>query len=988
LGKSIGNILKMKKENKKRNILTKKSVPLCLSTAFLFAFFFFGISTASALSVKLEANPNPVLSGWPSTVSWQSESVNSCTMSGNSVGLSGFLVTPPLKVTTHYSITCTQNNACAAHTGYLPVYFPESDGNPMWGYSARTFCYAKTASGQSACNSVKASYDRSGYPQENVCYWGDVTTEDQVYIGITPNDQAMTNALTGEVTELGDLSARLNGSFNPGGEGSASGYFRYSSISPEKITPVFCNDVYGSEMKSTNEVNLGGASETTTFSTTITGLSPNTKYFYCAVGSSKNGIIYGGVKSFITRFPALSIETKNATVVSGTLAYLNATYNTPVKAITYFEYRKRILEYQQNDQPFGAPVSNASPFNFITYLKNSLVNFLKTSEVLAANTTNNTSGTGTNQTNPTISNDWIQVGEKNHGASTSGDISYLLKDLRPGTSYEYRAVIKTQNADENINSNIAYGDILSFITRPLSTTNPGEVPNGGGYVDPCVNPDDPNCNGTGGDGTGHDKEIGPGLPDLTTGAVTPGSAIANTPSRFFANVRNQGTGPTGKSFFGFFQISNVNPALFENQIQKPAGNVSFWEKLFGPKMAQAANATNAPGTPVGAGQLNNLPGIPIPSLLAKTSFNMSTQITFPSIGTYYLRACADKSSIADPGLVKESYENNNCGSWTTITIGNSNSLCTDPAAQNVGSPLPCTYGGSGICTDPNAVNPGEPLPCRYVEYPPDGTFCNDPGALNQGSPLPCTYQTGICLDSKALNYELPLPCRYAITPPGGICQDSKAKNYGSPLPCIYQTGICLDSSAINYQYPLPCRYAITPPGGSCLNPAAKNYGSPLPCIFTSNFCTNSSAINYGSPLPCRYNNNNENSGSNENLTLGQIATPPVDAIVRYHEGIEHVFVRQILANTEIQRVYGYQAGSDLQNFAWNLADLLARTFGYVAENGREIRVSLPDIAAYELRLSGNQLTVYEYFDSKIVNIESTTTMLRGTYEYEYYFVKR
>lgn len=122
-------------------------------------------------------------------------------------------------------------------------------------------------------------------------------------------------------------------------------------------------------------------------------------------------------------------------------------------------------------------------------------------------------------------------------------------------------------------------------------------------------------------------------------------------------------------------------------------------------------------------------------------------------------------------------------------------------------------------------------------------------------------------------------------------------------------------------------------------------------------------------------------------TIGQSATPPADALVHYREGIETVFVRQIIANKNLAKTYGYVEGSDLEAFAWNLADLFARIFGYVAENGKEIRVSPPDMAAYRLLFVGNKLTVYEYFNSRIVNIQSMTETLRNVYGYEYYFKK-
>ena len=84
------------------------------------------------------------------------------------------------------------------------------------------------------------------------------------------------------------------------------------------------------------------------------------------------------------------------------------------------------------------------------------------------------------------------------------------------------------------------------------------------------------------------------------------------------------------------------------------------------------------------------------------------------------------------------------------------------------------------------------------------------------------------------------------------------------------------------------------------------------------------------------------------MKLGDTATAPDLAIVRYHEGIETVLQRQIVADTTLAKNYGYQDGADIQSFAWSLADILAKTFGYVGTNGKEIRVSKPDIAAYQL----------------------------------------
>ena len=112
------------------------------------------------------------------------------------------------------------------------------------------------------------------------------------------------------------------------------------------------------------------------------------------------------------------------------------------------------------------------------------------------------------------------------------------------------------------------------------------------------------------------------------------------------------------------------------------------------------------------------------------------------------------------------------------------------------------------------------------------------------------------------------------------------------------------------------------------------------------------------------------------LKLGQTVPPPDDAIVRYQEGIEHVFARQISKNAELAKTYGYKEGMDMHKFSWDLADLFARVFGYINENGKEIRVSLPDVAAYQLRLESNKLAVYEYFSGRIIDVRKTTTFFK------------
>jgi hypothetical protein len=124
--------------------------------------------------------------------------------------------------------------------------------------------------------------------------------------------------------------------------------------------------------------------------------------------------------------------------------------------------------------------------------------------------------------------------------------------------------------------------------------------------------------------------------------------------------------------------------------------------------------------------------------------------------------------------------------------------------------------------------------------------------------------------------------------------------------------------------------------------------------------------------------------------LGQTATEAEldDAIVRYHEGVETVFQRQIKKNPILLTRFGYKNGDDLETFAWDLADQLAKTFGYINAQRKEIRVSKPDVTAYRLRLEGNKLKVYEYNNFKIVNIQDTTSTFKDKRSFEYYYIKK
>lgn len=136
-------------------------------------------------------------------------------------------------------------------------------------------------------------------------------------------------------------------------------------------------------------------------------------------------------------------------------------------------------------------------------------------------------------------------------------------------------------------------------------------------------------------------------PDLTAGNTTPTSASTGGATILSSTISNIGNASTGASFSNFFQYSTL------------------------------AN---------GAGALVDIPNDPAISSLASGANIVATKsYTFLSAGTYYMRACADKTNSGNAGLITEANENNNCSpAWTTIVVGASQpNLTADSPTPNI-----------------------------------------------------------------------------------------------------------------------------------------------------------------------------------------------------------------------------------------------------------------------------------------------------------------
>lgn len=305
---------------------------------------------------------------------------------------------------------------------------------------------------------------------------------------------AISNVLTAPATEITDVSAKFTGSADPDGK-TTFGYFRYAAL---PNPPIFCNDLYGSNMRSTSDKNLGSGANPVTFSKKVSGLFPNTTYYFCAIASDQTQNIkaYGGVQEFTTKLCStcaqVSIQTGAATAVDSESAYLNGFYNANIETKTWFEYRKMTRPLQ---------------FAFLWSAP-------------------------------------LQV--ENHEADSSGPIKFLLTGLNSSNAYEFRAVIEDRDPNSQNYLKKIFGDILVLRLDSDIEVVSGEVADGTGYTGTTGYSWGIASDGTSGGGAGAGTA---GSGTSTAGGGTSGSGSAFS-----------GTGTIGGGIFG--SSSGGTPSSF------------------------------------------------------------------------------------------------------------------------------------------------------------------------------------------------------------------------------------------------------------------------------------------------------------------------------------------------------------------------------------------------------------------------------------------
>ena len=408
--------------------------------------------------------------------------------------------TPPT-VTTLGATNISQTSATL--NGQVNPNGTASDGRFRWGYSAGSLTnftpWVAVGSGSTsvAINAVLTGLSTGTkvyYQAEGDSSAGSNTGVVANFTTAAPNTPPTVTTLG--ATSIGQTSATLNGQVNPNGTAS-NGRFRWglNTGNLTNLTPL---------------VSVGSGSTGVAITAVLTGLSPGTKVYYQAEGSSSAGSNLGVVANFTTAAPNTppTVTTLSATNISQTGGTLNGQVNpngtasdgrfrwgysagsltnfTPWVAVGSGSTSVAINAsltgqnpgtkiYYQAEGDSSAGSNTGVVANFTTAAPNTP----PTVTTLGANNISQTGATLNGQVNPngTASNGrfrwgyssgsltnftpWVAVGS----GSTSVAINASLTGQNPGTKIYYQA-----EGSSAVGSNL--GSVANFTTAPLTVSAP------------------------------------------------------------------------------------------------------------------------------------------------------------------------------------------------------------------------------------------------------------------------------------------------------------------------------------------------------------------------------------------------------------------------------------------------------------------------------------------------------------------------------------
>ena len=259
-----------------------------------------------------------------------------------------------------------------------------------------------------------------------------------------------------------------------------------------------------------------------------------------------------------------------------------------------------------NNLPCMKPNITVGTINPISAVKGQNTEF----SVVISNEGNTSTGTGT--FNNTF---WLDNNNDASRSTTIGSIGVLAGPIDAGKS-------------QTKNITYAFPSAGTYYARLC-------VDNNNLFVGTVAESDESNCGG-GTEAEGWQKITVTDAPtiDLTAGAITPISTVKGQSTRFSTFISNVGNTSTGTYFYNIFQVdTDTNHNTVSGSFPVSAG-------------------------PIAGGGQQEVPYM----------------YTIGYAGTYYARFCADNNALL-VGTISESNslgtgETNNCGPWTTITVGN------------------------------------------------------------------------------------------------------------------------------------------------------------------------------------------------------------------------------------------------------------------------------------------------------------------------------
>lgn len=247
-----------------------------------------------------------------------------CVIAQNSQGTAygsvlSFFTPPPLTVTTTAAAQVTSTTATLSGfvnpTGSPTIaWFRYSMTDPNLCYDAfgtRVPANGGTSLG-SGSSDVDYSYPISGLIPGEVYYFCVIAenSHGKAYGSVLsfttpPSPLTVTTFAAAQVTST---TATLNSFVTPNGLAAIT-WFRYSTADP-----IICYDAFGTRVPASGGTSMGSGSNAVSYSYPISGLTPGTVYYFCAIAQNNLGMKYGSVLSFTTALPPADSDPPATTI--------------------------------------------------------------------------------------------------------------------------------------------------------------------------------------------------------------------------------------------------------------------------------------------------------------------------------------------------------------------------------------------------------------------------------------------------------------------------------------------------------------------------------------------------------------------------------------------------------------------------------------------------------------------------------------------------